>query len=275
MIVAPGGHGPPADIDLRTLKQYASDLGKGNRKGTTRAEKPKPLQGKPLSRNSVRLALAPVKAMLADAHEEGFLRGNPASGLRIVTGSRVKAPRKAELARDEKALTEEQLRALLGKLPEKWRLLFGFMAHTGLRVGEAIGLRWKHVDLSGRRVLVRERFYRGDWNEPKSEFGVRDVPITEAMAEALGARWRNERPESGEVLVFGSANGTPLNVANLYNRVYKKPAKDAGVPWATFHTLRHTAARCCGARATRPSRCSGFWVITQPRSPRTCTCTLT
>jgi hypothetical protein len=77
------------DIDLRTLKQYASDLGKGNRKGMTKGDKPRSLQGKPLARNSARLALAPVKAMLADAHEEGLLRGNPASGLRIVTGAKV------------------------------------------------------------------------------------------------------------------------------------------------------------------------------------------
>jgi integrase len=108
-------------------------------------------------------------------------------------------------------------------------------------------VRARNVDLSSRRVFVRERFYRGDWNEPKSEFGVRDVPITEAMAEALGARWRKERPASGEALVFGSANGTPLNVANVYNRVFKKAAREAGVPWATFHTLRHT----CGTMLRR------------------------
>ena len=39
-------------------------------------------------------------------------------------------------------------------------------------------------------------------------------------------------------LVFPSTNGTPLNSANLY----KPAARRAGVPWATFHTLRHTTA---------------------------------
>ena len=228
------------DVDLRMLKRYASDLGKGERKGKTKDGRS--LRGRPLSRSSVRLALAPVKAMLADAHEEGLLRGNPASGLRIVGATRARGRRKAELVRDRKALSEAELGALLAELPERWRLFVEFMAHTGLRLGEASGLRWKHVDLSGRRVEVRERVYRGEWDAPKSEFGVRDVPITVAMAEALGARWREERPASGEALVFGSARGTPLDASALRGRVLKPAARRAGVPWASFHTLRHTCA---------------------------------
>jgi integrase len=45
-----------------------------------------------------------------------------------------------------------------------------------------------------------------------------------------------------EALVFPSATGTPIDSANLYRRVFVPAAKAAGVPWATFHTLRHTCA---------------------------------
>jgi hypothetical protein len=36
-----------------------------------------------VARNTVRLAVAPVKALLATAHEEGVIRSNPAAGLRL------------------------------------------------------------------------------------------------------------------------------------------------------------------------------------------------
>jgi integrase len=38
------------------------------------------------------------------------------------------------------------LRLLLLFTPERWRLFFQFLAQTGLRIGEAIELRWRDVD---------------------------------------------------------------------------------------------------------------------------------
>jgi integrase len=115
------------------------------------------------------------------------------------------------------------------------------MAHTGLRIGEVLALQWHHIDLGRRRVLVRRRWYRGSFAAPKSRYGVRDVPITEAMARQLWAL-RKEASAQDDALAFPSATGTPIDAANLYRRVYVPAAKAAGVPWATFHTLRHTCA---------------------------------
>ncbi len=42
--------------------------------------------------------------------------------------------------------------------------------------------------------------------------------------------------------VFASKAGTPLDYTNTYPRVFKPAARRAGVPWAGFHTLRHTCA---------------------------------
>ncbi|OAI56166.1 hypothetical protein AYO48_00050 [Gaiella sp. SCGC AG-212-M14] len=193
---------------------------------------------KGLSRNTVRLAIAPLRAMLADAVAGDEITVNPALGFRLPQGpvrvdddGRVKA----------KALSEDELRALLDNLPEQWRLLFEFMAHTGLRIGEALALQWEHLDLGRRRVQVRRRWYRGSFAPPKSRYGRRDVPITEGMSRAL---WelRKQAKAGDDALVFPSATGSPLDAANLSRRVFSPAAKAAGVPWATFHTLRHTCA---------------------------------
>jgi len=193
------------------------------------------LAGKGLAANTVRLAFAPLRAMLADAYGEEEIKRNPTVGLRLAQAQRQEADEETKA----KALAPEELLRLLDELPSRWRLLFEFMAHTGLRIGEATALRWQDVDLGRECVLVRRRWYRGTFAPPKSKYGRRDVPLSPGMGRALWAR-RGAAAESA--LVFPSATGGPLDTANLYRRVFKPAAARAGVGWATFHTLRHTCA---------------------------------
>ncbi|MEA2226482.1 MAG: hypothetical protein QOF04_112, partial [Solirubrobacteraceae bacterium] len=102
--------------------------------------------------------IAPVRALLATAVEEGLIRSNPAAGIRLAVPVELDEEERA------KALTEEQLRAFLDELPGEWRLFFEFLAHTGLRIGEAVAVSWEHVDFGERRV----RLYRGSYAPPKS-----------------------------------------------------------------------------------------------------------
>ena len=66
------------------------------------------------------------------------------------------------------------------------------------------------------------------------------MPLTASMTQRLW-RLRKDVHGSDEALVFPSAAGTPLDTANLYAK-FKPAAKRAGVPRASFHTLRHTCA---------------------------------
>jgi integrase len=154
-----------------------------------------------MAANSVRLALAPVKALLATAHEEGVIRGNPAAGVRLV----IEQSRAEAEDGHVKALSEDELRRLLDETPPAWRLFFEFLAHSGLRIGEAIALRWSDVDFDRRRVSVERRFYRGTFDRPKSKYGRRKVPLSEGMARDLEARWL--LVDNVEGLVFPSSAG--------------------------------------------------------------------
>ena len=109
-----------------------------------------------VSASTVRLALAPVKAMLADAFEAGDIRTNPAAGVRLALNGTG-----AQEDKHAKALTEEEFGRLLAQIPEEWRLFFELLAQTGLRIGEAIALHFGDVDFDRRRVQVRRRYYRG------------------------------------------------------------------------------------------------------------------
>ncbi len=196
--------------------------------------------GRGVSRGTVRLALAPVKALFAQAVEDGAILRNPAASVRVVV-EREEFDADGN-ASDErvKALTEDELAGLLAESPERWRTFYTFLTETGLRIGEAIELRWRDVDLGRRRLRVERQFYKGSVRRPKSRYGVRDVPLTETMAQAL---WPlHARRRSDDALVFTAERGGRIEQSNLMSRVLKPAAKAAGISGEVgHHTLRHLA----------------------------------
>jgi integrase len=200
----------------------------------------------PVSQNTVRLALAPVKIVLATAFEEGLIRVNPAAGVRIVV------PRDLVDDEDElgqvKALTDAELTLVMKKLPGAtpgkpllWRLFFHVLLHLGLRIGEAIELRWRDVDLGKGTVRIRRKYFEGEVGPPKSRFGRRTLKLTDELSAAL---WELRKQTRGldDDLVFVSPRGHRIIPSNLESRVLKPAAIAAGVPWVNCHTFRHTCA---------------------------------
>lgn len=186
---------------------------------------------------TVRRVLAPVKAMFATAVEEGLLRANPTAGLRIAGPG---GPPPGE--EDVKVLTRDELERFVVEVPNGWpRLLVKVLAQTGLRLGEGLGLRWADLDTGERRLRVRQRVRGGEVGAPKSRRGSREVPLAPALARELATHRLASSWASADDLVFPSAIGKPQHASNLY-RWFKPAAERAGVPWAGFHTLRHTAA---------------------------------
>jgi integrase len=198
-------------------------------------------KGDPVTANTVRLALAPVRALFADALQRGDITRNPTLGWKTRHTQTLE-----EIGEDEdgsaideqvKALSEEQLATLLGKLPDDWQLFFTFLAQTGLRISEATELRWRDVDLGQKRFKVRRRFYRGTVAPPKTKHGRRTLRLSDDTARAL---WRIRRGE--DELVFTTSTGKRINAQNLQRRVLSPAAEAAGVAWLTFHGFRHTCA---------------------------------
>jgi integrase len=201
-----------------------------------------------LADSTVRRILAPLRACLRTATAEGLIRHNPTIGAALPARDE---QRRISLGEDDigddqdvQALTEAQLAMLLAVAPARHRLLFELIAGTGVRISEAIALRWGDVELDGDRPVVRVRraYVKGRFKPPKSRYGKRAIPVDFEMVrklrQALGdTEWPGKRD-----LVFPGAAGKPLNYSNLHKRVMKPTAEEAGVPWAAFHTLRHTCA---------------------------------
>jgi integrase len=189
-----------------------------------------------LANNTVREHVAILKSVLKSAQADGHLPYLPTTGLRV--------PRQQK--RRPKVLTFKQAWALVMAAPEEWRALFATAIFTGLRLGELLALTREDLDLD-RRVLhvtatlseVARRTPRLVREEPKSEAGIRDVPIVEPLAELLAAHV--DRLPADQALIFTTANGAMLDRSAVY-RVWHPVREAVGVPQLRFHDLRHTAA---------------------------------
>jgi len=188
-------------------------------------------------------------AMYGTATEEdGIVRSNPFLGVRI--------PRPLEVEKDEevdekaKAMSREELGWLLAALPDQHRLFFEFLTHSGLRISEAAGLRWEHVDLTQRQLRVREQVYRGKRKKLKSKTGRRDLPLSPLMTDRLlthrARTYEGEKasvfPSKGKLRKTKDGFAFPFDSKALARDVLIPTRGALGMDWVTFHTFRHTCA---------------------------------
>mgnify|MGYP005990482123 FL=1 len=196
-----------------------------------------------LQQSTVARILAPLRACLATAAEDGIIGQNPTTGVRVVVpddrGNDGKARASAQRV---KPLAPDQLARLIEETPSgPYRLQVRLMAQTGLRISEALALRWCDVDGEKGRIYVRQRVRRGKVGQPKSSSGIREIPISDLIVRDLRLHRLASMHSLDDDLVFGTRRGTPVHAPNAY-RWFKKAAHAADVEWAGFHTLRHTAA---------------------------------
>jgi len=213
---------PLAAIEPRDVRRYIASV-----------------KGRGVSANTVRLAVAPVRALFATALEDGVIRVNPCSGIRL-SGKTTE-----DDGRDIRALTTDEAAHLIEQVPEGWRLLVWLLLETGLRISEALALTWADVDLGRKRLRVERRLYRGKLAPPKSRYGRREVPVSDDLARALWSRRGAVGAAHDGDPVFTSATGGMLNAANLANRVFKPAAKRASAAGRVGKPVGIRARRGC------------------------------
>lgn len=143
----------------------------------------------------------------------------------------------------DERLTPEQLVELFATVKGRTRVTVRIGAGTGMREGEIFGLRWKDVDLEGRAIQVRAQYTHGEFVEfPKTDAGVRQVPIEPELARVL-TEWKlAQKPEhkQPDSLVVSTSTGGPISASNFLLREFYPALKAAKLPRVVFHSLRHT-----------------------------------
>lgn len=112
-------------------------------------------------------------------------------------------------------VTAAQIEALIGNVKERYSVLFALLAGTGLRIGEALGL--KTTDLTdGCRILsVQRSVWRQNEQAPKTANAIRVVDVAEPLAKLL-ATYTTGRTG----YVFATRDGKPLLQRNVLRILY-------------------------------------------------------
>jgi len=116
-------------------------------------------------------------------------------------------------------------------LQEPYATLVLFLAVTGLRIGEAIGIKWS--DFEGDVLHICRRIHEGKADTTKTEGSNRSLPIPAMLLKRM-------RSLGGQEWVFRSRENTPVNPGNALKRYVRPVAEALGIALGGWHDFRHT-----------------------------------
>jgi integrase len=174
-------------------------------------------------------ALATLKVMLAHAVRWGYIKHNPAAPVRKKRTTRkhgIRVFTAAELATITTHLSDQRDRVLV--------LL---LAYSGLRISEAVALKWEHVE-DQKWILVQWAMcVEGTLKEPKS-YQQRRTPILLPARAELEA-WRRVNRTAW---VFPRDSGSGPLRPDVFRKRWNAALEAGGVEPGRIHDLRHTFA---------------------------------
>ena len=135
----------------------------------------------------------------------------------------------------------EQYDALLNdpKLPLLVKTIMQVCVSLGLRISEALGLRWEALDFENGVLKVECSVVQGETNDPKTMKSKRELPLHPELATIL-MEWRKASlPVNG--WVFGSERtGLPYGRDYLRDEYLIPAGERIGLISLGWHSLRHT-----------------------------------
>lgn len=160
---------------------------------------------------------------------------------------------KPEVRRVEKpTLTALQIRAVLAELTEHERLFALLLAVTGVRMSEALALRWIDFDAQRLEFVINHTLYRRKLKSPKTESSRRPLRLHPAIAALLATHREMSSFQSDNDLIFCRKNGRPLSLSALRSHLYQAMDK-AKIKRRKgqfgFHIFRHSAGTLFYARS--------------------------
>jgi len=198
-----------------------------------------------LSNKRINGILAPLTQILNEAAERyGF--ASP-----VVKLKRLKT-RKS----DVDPFSLNQVQKILATVRLDWREYFTVRFLTGMRTGEAHGLKWKYVDFEHRLILIRETFVLGEDDETKTEGSMRDIQVSQPVFEALKRQF--EATGKLSAYVFCNREGLPVDNKNFSDRVWYPLLRHLGLTKRRPYQMRHTAATLWLASGEAPE-----WIARQ------------
>jgi integrase len=144
--------------------------------------------------------------------------------------------------RKARSLTAEQFHALLKELHEPFATMALLSVCLGLRISEALALKWADVDWLGSRLSVRRGIVEQIVGDVKTEGSARTFNLTSELLERLKTCKQRSDFSDAEDWIFAS----PLKLGRLpysYTGVWRELERATGVAKIGHlgtHAFRHT-----------------------------------
>jgi len=195
-----------------------------------------------------RVAIVMRRAIEVAIRRRAYYRANPFA--------LVEKPR--HRSKEAKILTVMDARGLLAAVHgTTFEALWVLLLTSGLRLGEALGLEWKDVDLSHRTIAVRQGLIEVNGASSvgplKTKGSRRQVEIGSLAAKALARRKRDANSEGhGSQFVFTTSTGGHPKRSNLRQRYFQPACVSIGITGVTIHGLRHSMTSLALAEGVGP-----------------------
>lgn len=195
---------------------------------------------------TVRRIMFVLSGILQIAARERAIPRNPAAGVAL-PAKRRKAPR---------YLTHAQVITLEQAAAEEHALMVEFLAYTGLRWGETVALRVRHLNMLRKRISIEDNavLVKGAYEigSPKSGQS-RVVPMPPHLVKRIAKACEGKGPDH---FLFGEGvNPLPYPHATsgwFIHAVKAAQLVDPTIPALTPHDLRHTAASLAVSSGANP-----------------------
>lgn len=186
-----------------------------------------------------------VTAPLRHAAAQHRIPADPTVGVVLPSATQVKKPpRKAEVY---DSAEQEQLRRILATHQRSGYAAIELMIATGMRVGEALALEWRNVNLNRKTIRIEATVIRlankkmsQVQSGAKSESSNRTIPLSKRAVDILSEL----KADSRKPWVFCGSDNDRLSYEALRYQTQLVTA-EAGVPYKGMHVFRHTFATNC------------------------------
>ena len=201
------------------------------------------------ARSSVSHMKAVISNILNNAVDNEIIPTNVSLGIKLPQKKKNGDEEEGDGAVD--TLTAEETNLFLETVSEHFPKdypLCLLLLRTGMRIGEALALRWGDVDFNRRFIHVQRGLSRKKIETPKGGKS-RRVDMSQQLAETLAA-YRIECKRKGFALglgdareyVFTNERGGFIAPSNWRKRVFWRALEKAGLRRIRIHDLRHTYA---------------------------------
>jgi len=172
---------------------------------------------------------------------------NLAVALELLNPNPIKRVPKPRVERGEKpSLSPAQVRSVADNMPENLKALIVLLYLTGLRIGEALALKWSDVDFERSKLYVRRSVWCRKEQTPKSRRSIRAKHLLGGLKQVLKRHRELCISSQLEDYVFANGAGRYYDPDDLRKRVLYPAMQRAGIERKGareygFHLFRHSA----------------------------------